>query len=207
MAAAPTASSAAKDSNVARNFRSRRAKEFAPIRARDWGNVLANVVDELAVEVGMKRACEGLDVARSTQYRRRRPRPFGPQKARPRPPRALKPAEQEHVLAVLRSEEYVDKAPETIWAELLDLGIYLCSPRTMYRFLHMHQEVRERRAQRRLPEYKRPELMATAPRQIWSWDISVPQKAAQEMGVGPPQSACRSRLQTTVSGLGQKPRS
>lgn len=140
--------------------------------ARGWRIHIGAVVDELAVTLGTKEACEALDVARSTQYRRRRPKPANRRRARPRPPRALKPAEVEHVLEVLHSEEFVDKAPTTVWAELLDQGVYLCSPRSMYRFLDQRAEVKERRAQRRLPQYTRPELMATGPRQVWSWDIT-----------------------------------
>ena len=98
--------------------------------ARGWRIHIGAVVDELAVTLGTKEACEALDVARSTQYRRRRPKPANRRRARPRPPRALKPAEVEHVLEVLHSEEFVDKAPTTVWAELLDQGVYLCSPGT-----------------------------------------------------------------------------
>jgi len=124
----------------------------------------------------MKAACEAFGVARSTHYRRRKTpsstASARPRRARSRSPRALKPAEQRHVLEVLRAEEYVDKAPETVFAELLDQGTYLCSARTMYRLLSANNEVRERRDQRRHPTYARPELLATAPRQVWSWDIS-----------------------------------
>ncbi len=68
----------------------------------------------------------------------------------------------------------MDKAPTEVYAKLLDEGIYLCSISTMYRILRANKEVKERRNQLRHPEYKKPELIAIAPNQVWSWDISVP---------------------------------
>ncbi len=112
-----------------------------------------------------------LGVPRATYYRRRSPRPPAP--PRPAPPRALSTAECERVLATLHDERYVDLAPAAIFAKLLDdEGKYLCSTRTMYRVLAGAAEVRERRNQRVHPEYKKPELLATAPNQVWSWDIT-----------------------------------
>jgi putative transposase len=87
-------------------------------------------------------------------------------------PRALSHAEREQVLAVLDSERFCDLAPAEVYATLLDEGVYLCSERTMYRVLKEHGQVRERRAQRRHPTYVAPELMATRPNQLWSWDIT-----------------------------------
>ena len=72
----------------------------------------------------------------------------------------------------------MDKAPATVYATLLDEGTYLCSTRTMYRILGKEGEVRERRDQLRHPHYSAPQLLATGPNQVWSWDISVPQQAA-----------------------------
>lgn len=89
-----------------------------------------------------------------------------------RHPRALSPGEEETVLEILRSERFVDKAPSEIYATLLDEGKFYCSIRTMYRILKSRNEVRERRDQMRHPEYKKPELLATAPNQVWSWDIT-----------------------------------
>ena len=80
--------------------------------------------------------------------------------------------ERQTVLAVLHSPDYLDKAPATIVATLLDQGEYHCSVRTMYRILAEENEVRERRNQRRHPNYSKPELLATAPNQVWSWDIT-----------------------------------
>ena len=76
------------------------------------------------------------------------------------------------MLATLDSERFADKAPAQVHAILLDEGRYLCSERTMYRILADHDQVRERRDQRRHPVYKKPELVATAPNQVWSWDIT-----------------------------------
>jgi putative transposase len=89
-----------------------------------------------------------------------------------KPPRTLTPEEHENVLSVMHEDRFVDKAPREIYAALLDEGTYLCSWRTMYRILHAHDEVRERRNIVRRPQYKKPELLATAPNQVWSWDIT-----------------------------------
>ena len=66
----------------------------------------------------------------------------------------------------------MDRSPAEVVATLLDEEVYLCSERTMYRVLASEVPVQERRAQRTHPEYKKPELMATAPNQVWSWDIT-----------------------------------
>jgi putative transposase len=129
---------------------------------------------ELAAEVGIQPACAALAVSRATFYRRDEGKPRRPLPAatRRRSPRGLSPDEQQAVLAALHEPRFVDRAPAAIYAQLLDENRYLCSVRTMYRLLHAHQEVRERRAQRRHPEYRKPELLATAPNQVWSWDIT-----------------------------------
>lgn len=74
--------------------------------------------------------------------------------------------------ATLNSERFQDQSPRQVWAALLDEGRYLCSWRTMYRVLDQHEEVRERRDQLRHPAYEKPELLATAPNELWSWDIT-----------------------------------
>jgi putative transposase len=91
---------------------------------------------------------------------------------RPKPHRALGPDEKQRVLDTLHSRRFVDKAPAQVWAALLDEGTYHCSIRTMYRILAEHEEVRERRNQLRHPNYQKPELLAEAPNQVWSWDIT-----------------------------------
>ena len=126
-------------------------------------------VTELAPRHGVRATCAALGVAPASYYRRRRPRAA----ARPRSsPRALTSAEQQAVLDVLHGERFVDVAPEEVVATLLDEERYLCSARTMYRLLAAHQEVQERRHQRRHPSYAAPELLATRPNELWSWDIT-----------------------------------
>jgi putative transposase len=131
-------------------------------------------IEELSPVVGTAAACRSLGVPRATLYRRRRPKPPREPSAapRPKPPRALDDQERQQVLDVLHSEPFVDKAPAEVYAALLDQGRYLCSIRTMYRILDDEQEVRERRDQLRHPTYQKPQLVATAPNQVWSWDIT-----------------------------------
>ena len=127
--------------------------------------------DELAKHVGVKPACAALEVCRSTLYRRRSPS-TGQRQPRPTPARALSETERGEVFDTLCSERFVDRSPAEVVATLLDEEVYLCSERTMYRVLASEVPVQERRAQRTHPEYKKPELMATAPNQVWSWDIT-----------------------------------
>lgn len=131
---------------------------------------------EVASTVGVKAACAAMAVARATFYRRlRRPTeaPKAPRKATIHSsPRALTAVERSTALEVLRSERFVDKAPRQVHMELLDEGTYICSPRTYYRLLQGEHEVIDRRNQRRHPAYARPELLATAPNMLWSWDIT-----------------------------------
>jgi putative transposase len=134
--------------------------------------VIAGHFEELEAVTSVKRACRLLGASRATLYRRRRPPVVGPPAPRPAPPNKLTEQERQHVLMVLRSEEYCDLAPAQVWARLLDDGIYLCSISTMYRLLAIAGENRERRRQRTHPARKRPELIATAPNQCWSWDIT-----------------------------------
>ncbi|ORB60302.1 IS3 family transposase, partial [Mycobacterium shinjukuense] len=122
----------------------------------------------LAAATSTKRACALLGASRATVYRRRNPKPRPAAPPRPEPANKLSEAERQHVLSVLRSPEYCDLAPAQVWARLLDDGIYLCSIRTMYRLLAIAGENRERRRQRTHPAKKKPELIATAPNQVWS---------------------------------------
>ena len=87
-------------------------------------------------------------------------------------PRALSVAEQQAVRAVLHSDRFQDTAPAAVYATLLDEGTYLASERTMYRLLAADGETRSRRDQLVHPAYQKPELLATAPNQVWSWDIT-----------------------------------
>jgi putative transposase len=126
--------------------------------------------EQLAPTLGLTMACEVLQVPRSSVYRARQPKPAPWPKAAP--VRALSEVEREAVHQTLNSERFADHAPREVYATLLDEGTYLCSPSTMYRVLDEHAEVRERRDQLRHPAYAKPELLATRPNQVWSWDIT-----------------------------------
>jgi len=126
--------------------------------------------EQLAPTLGLATACDILQVPRSSVYRARQPKPA--LRLQPEPVRALSETEREEVHQTLNSERFADQAPREVYATLLDEGTYLCSPRTMYRVLDEHAEVRERRDQLRHPAYTKPELLATRPNQVWSWDIT-----------------------------------
>ena len=127
---------------------------------------------ELSGSVGIAPACRVLGVPRAGIYRWRRPQKTMPTPPRQKPPNALENQERQTVLETLHSERFVDKAPREVFATLLDENSYLCSIRTMYRILNEEEEVRERRNQVRHPIYKKPELLATGPNQVYSWDIT-----------------------------------
>ena len=129
--------------------------------------------EKLAPDIGTAAACRAMGVSRATLYRRRKPpqRNAG-DRTNPRQPRALSTDERQSVLDLLHSPSFVDKPPAAVHATLLDEGKYHGSVRTMYRILHDNNEVRERRNQLRHPNYKKPELLATGPNQVWSWDIT-----------------------------------
>jgi putative transposase len=129
-------------------------------------------VEELSPHVGTSAACHSLGVSRATYYRKRRPSLPASAVPRPKSPRSLDEQERQQVLDALDSEPFADKAPAEVYATLLDQGRYLCSIRTMYRVLDSRKEVRERRDQLRHPTYHKPQLVATAPNQVWSWDIT-----------------------------------
>jgi len=135
---------------------------------------LIRAAEDLAPQVGVAAACEALGVSRATLYRHRQPpaeRPSQPAK-RPAPPRTLDPEERKAVLEVLHSERFVDVAPREVVATLLDEGVYHCSSRTMHRILAEEGEAGDRRAQRSHPARPVPQLEATAPCEVWSWDIT-----------------------------------
>jgi putative transposase len=116
--------------------------------------------------------CQSVGLARASLYRRRRPARSSTPRPRAPSSRALVPAERQAVLDVLHSERFVDQSPAEVHAALLEEQTYLGSVRTMYRVLAEASEVRERRAQARHPVYTKPELVATGPNQVWSWDIT-----------------------------------
>jgi len=136
-------------------------------------------VQELAPVVGNAAACRALGLWRGApargRARSRRAALAGPSTSRPAPPRpplALTPGERQALLDTLNNQRFVDTAPAAVHATLLDEGSYLGSVRTMYRLLAADGGCRERRALRRHPTYSKPELLATAPNQVWSWDIT-----------------------------------
>ena len=130
-------------------------------------------VEEVAPGLGMALACRALGLPRASLYRMHRPvDPDTSRPKRPASPRALSAGERQAVLDTLHSERFMDQPPAQVHAALLDEGTYLCSPRTMYRVLDSAQEVKERRNQVRRPHYVKPELLATGPNQVWSWDIT-----------------------------------
>ena len=129
---------------------------------------MIQVAEGLGGEIGVSRACQVLGVPRSKLYRARGPaRPAQP---RSTPERALSEEERVEVYQTINSERFWDCAPREVYASLLDEGVYLCHWRTMYRILEEQAEVQERRNQLQHPTYSRPELLATAPKQVWSWD-------------------------------------
>jgi putative transposase len=130
---------------------------------------MIQAAEELGEVIGISAACRALGVPRSSLYRARQPKKDP--SPRPTPPRALSPEEKAEVRAVLNSERFWDCAPREVYATLLDDGDYYCHWRTMYRILEEHDEVHERRNQCRHPAHTKPELRATGPNQVWSWDI------------------------------------
>ena len=127
----------------------------------------------LSQDVGKKAACEALAVPRATFYRHMSPESSQGGKTRPVPVLALTKQERGTVIDILHSERFQDKAPRQVYAALLDEGQYHCSVRTMYRVLtDEHGDVKERRRHVKHPSYEKPELLATAPNQVWSWDIT-----------------------------------
>jgi putative transposase len=129
------------------------------------------IVDDTCGPDGVDATCFALGVCRASYYRSRQPRVFGP-RYQMRSPRSLLPEEQRAVLDVFHEDRFTDLAVAQVYATLLDEGRYLCSERTMYRVLTTNHEIRERRAQLMHPRYAAPELLATAPNQLWSWDIT-----------------------------------
>jgi putative transposase len=139
-----------------------------------------DAVTQLRPTLGVVAACDCLGVIRASFYRQRPvPGLAAAPAPRPTPARALSPLERAGVLSVLHAERFQDRAPAAVQATLLDEGQYLCSTRTMYRILAGQGESRERRDQLVHPAYQRPELLATAPNQLWSWDITKLRGAAK----------------------------
>jgi putative transposase len=136
--------------------------------------VMVGLVKELGQQVGLMGACQALGVPRSWYYRQKAPPMVAkqPRRSRRTPANALQQEEKMEVRAVLDSQRFCDQPPREVYATLLDEGQYLCHWRTMYRILEEHGEVGDRRGQRQHSSYAKPELVARAPNEIWSWDIS-----------------------------------
>jgi putative transposase len=131
-----------------------------------------NAVLEVEKNVGALSACEALDIPKTSYYRALDPN-LRPSRAEDfKHHRALSDEEQAQVLNCLNSERFMDKSPVEVFATLLDEGTFHCSISTMYRILGDNAQVKERRNQLSHPNYTRPELLATGPNQVWSWDIT-----------------------------------
>lgn len=122
--------------------------------------------------VPVNAACDALGVSRASLYRGRRPAPAPTERIRPPSPRRLDDEERQRILDTLHSPEFVDQPPAEVYATLLGRGVYLASIRTMYRVLAEDGETQERRAQRAPQKHAKPSLTATAPNQVWTWDIT-----------------------------------
>jgi putative transposase len=136
--------------------------------------MIDQAIGELEPLIGVRAACRATGRSQATHYRRHRqstPPPRPPRRAQVQP-RALTSVERDTVRALLNSAQFVDKAPATVYHELLDEGIYLASVSSMYRIMRAHNEVKERRRHAVHPARVKPELVATKPNQVWSWDIT-----------------------------------
>jgi transposase InsO family protein len=136
--------------------------------------MIDEAIDQLTPLVGTTAALAVVGADRATWYRHHRqsPAPVRPERIATPQPRALTPVERKEIKRTLESDEFVDEAPATVYAKLLDRGTYLASISTMYRVLHEYDEVRERRRQATHPAHKKPELIATKANSVWSWDIT-----------------------------------
>jgi putative transposase len=132
-----------------------------------------NAAVQAVPELGPVAACETLGVSRASLHRLRNPPlPWPEPRRRPSPPRALTAEERVTVLGHLHAERFQDRSPAEVYSTLLDEGVYCCSIRTLYRILTGEGEARERRDQLTHPPYQKPQLLATGPNQLWSWDIT-----------------------------------
>lgn len=128
---------------------------------------------QLAIDVPVMQVCHSLGLSRSSFYRAGQQQKTTKTTTGYKPKRTLSEAEREHIRDILNSDRFQDKSPYQVYATLLDdEQTYLCSISSMYRILHEKDEVLERRQQRQHPHYVKPELLATQPNQLWSWDIT-----------------------------------
>ena len=117
-------------------------------------------------------ACIALGVSRASMYRRTTLERLPSSAKRAPSPRKLSENERQAILDVLHSEPFMDQPPPEVYATLLSQGVYMASIRTMYRVLAKQGESAERRAQRAPMKHMKPTLTATAPNQVWTWDIT-----------------------------------
>jgi putative transposase len=134
--------------------------------------VIAPAVTELAAVTSTAYACDLLGWSRATHYRALHPKPKPEKTSRAQPVNKLDAAERIFILDVLTCDRFADKSVAQVWATLLDEGVYLCSQSTMHRILREAGAAGERRRQASHPPRKKPQLLATRPGQIWSWDIT-----------------------------------
>ena len=124
-------------------------------------------------DVAVHALCDALTLSRATYYRYQETQgKTACDKPKSTPENGLSPKEQQAVLDLLHSERFVDKTPYDIYYTLLDEGLHLCSPRTIYRLLAAINENQDRRAQRSHRDAVKPELIATNANEVWSWDIT-----------------------------------
>jgi len=132
-----------------------------------------SMIEQHRQQIATLSLCEALEIPRASFYRQQAPKDStAPVVPRTRPEHALSESEQTTVLATLHAPRFVDLAPPQVYTQLLEEGQYLCSIRTMYRLLAANHEVRERRAVASRVVYTKPELLATGPNEVWSWDIT-----------------------------------
>jgi putative transposase len=131
---------------------------------------MIETVQQLREPLGVRAACQALSIPRSSYYCAKKGHTSAPHPTSS--PRALAPSARKEVLDTLNDPRFQDQAPREVYATLLDEGLYLCHWRTMYRVLASAEEVRERRDQLQHPTYIKPELLATRPNELWSWDIT-----------------------------------
>lgn len=127
-----------------------------------------NLVEKARGDLDISALCVATGLARATWYRAQLPRSEPTTRRRPSPPRSLSPEERTVVLERLHEPRFADQSAKEVYNALLGEGTTTCSVSTMYRILHEQGEVHERRDQRRHPVYQAPELLATAPNQVWS---------------------------------------
>lgn len=135
---------------------------------------MIGLIEQCPAQIPLQRACDALSFNRSTVYARRRRIASGEKPRRSRrdtpQPRALSTQERTLVIDTLNSEEFQDQPPREVYFKLLERGICLCSPSTMYRLLRQVGQTGERRQQRKAQHHAVPRLKATGPNQVWTWD-------------------------------------